>query len=197
MGARIQKITLPTLDYSAAAYFILSRAEAASNLARFDGVRYGLRNPQDSLLNMYKETRHDGFGTEVKTRIMVGNYVLSAGYAGQFYENAKCVQTLMRQEISDALKQCTAFIIPTSPAGAFTLGAFDNDKLQMDLQDYFTCAFNITGNPVISIPCGFTNNKLPIGLQIVAPHKAEGTMFAIAHAYEQHTAWHTMHPTGY
>lgn len=197
LGAQIKKITLPTLDYTAAAYFILSRAEAASNLARFDGVRYGVRAPSDSLQELYTHTRHDGFGPEVRSRIMVGNYVLSAGHAGQFYENAKRVQTLIRQEFVDAFASCTALVMPTSPSGAFKFGAFDHDKLQMDLQDYFTCPINIAGIPAVSIPCGFTKDKLPIGLQVVTTHRAESLMFKIAHAYEQQTAWHTMRPQGY
>lgn len=197
LGARIKKISLPSLDYTAAAYFILSRAEAASNLARFDGVRYGFRHESSSLVDMYSNTRHDGFGPEVKARIMVGNYVLSAGHAAQFYENAKRVQTLIRQEFIDAFKSVTALLLPTSPAGAFKFGAYDNDKLKMDLQDYFTCAMNISGNPAISIPCGFTAESLPIGLQLITPHKEESLMFKLAHAYEQQTEWHKKHPQGY
>ena len=197
LGAKIKKITLPTLDYTAAAYFILSRAEAASNLSRFDGVRYGLRSPADTLAHMYEESRHDGFGMEVKTRIIVGNYVLSAGHAAQYYENAKRVQTMIRHEFIDAFDSVTALIMPTSPGPAFTFGAFDDDKLQMDLQDYFTCAMNIAGIPAISIPCGFTHTNLPLGMQIITPHHAESLMFKIAHAYEQQTEWHKNHPALY
>jgi aspartyl-tRNA(Asn)/glutamyl-tRNA(Gln) amidotransferase subunit A len=197
MGATIKRITLPTLDYSAAAYFILSRAEAASNLARFDGVRYGMRAEEQALLDMYRETRHDGFGTEVKVRIMVGNYVLSAGYAAQFYENAKRVQTLIRQEFIDAFKSVNAIIMPTSPAGAFKFNAFEHDKLQMDLQDYFTCGVNIAGIPAISIPCGMSKEQLPFGMQIITAHEQEALMFKIAHAFEQQTPWHTLNPPHY
>jgi aspartyl-tRNA(Asn)/glutamyl-tRNA(Gln) amidotransferase subunit A len=195
MGAKIKKIEMPALDYATAAYFVLSRAEAASNLARFDGVRYGFRSPDSGTLEkMYSNTRHDGFGTEVKTRIMVGNYVLSSGHAADFYNNAKRVQGMIRHEFINAFKDVDLIVMPTHSAPAFTFGAFDVDKLQMDLQDYFTCPINLGGIPAISIPCGFTSNKLPIGFQLLAPHLGEHTMLKAAHAYEQRTQWHTMHP---
>jgi aspartyl-tRNA(Asn)/glutamyl-tRNA(Gln) amidotransferase subunit A len=195
LGAKVSNIDLPALDYSAAAYFIISRAEAASNLARFDGVRYGLRDKTaKTLAKMYFNTRHDGFGTEVKSRILIGNYVLSAGHAGDFYGNAKNVQRVIRQEFLDAFKEVDVLIMPTHPAPAFKFGAFDTDKLQMDLQDYFTCSMNLAGIPAISIPCGFTQSKMPIGFQIVGPHLSEDLIFQTAYAYEQATAWHTMHP---
>lgn len=198
LGASITDIALPALDYSAAAYFIISRAEAASNLARFDGVRYGLRDKNaKTLAQMYFNTRHDGFGAEVKSRIMIGNYVLSAGHAGDFYGNAKMVQRLIRREFLDAFKKVDVLIMPTHPAPAFKFGAFEKDKLQMDLQDYFTCSMNLAGIPAISIPCGFTSSKMPIGFQIVGPHLAEELIFQTAHAYEQATDWHTKHPELY
>ena len=194
-GATIKKISMPVLDYSAAVYFIVSRAEAASNLARFDGVRYGLRSKDAKTLEqIYSNTRRQGFGTEVKKRIIIGNYVLSAGHADAYYKKAKIVQAMMRQGFIDAFKDCTLLLMPTHPAPAFTFGAYDVDKLQMDLQDYFTCAMNLSGNPAISIPCGFTKSNLPIGFQLVGPHNGEETMFKVAHAYEQKTQWHTMHP---
>lgn len=198
LGATIHHVTLPAVDYSAAAYFVLSRAEAASNLARFDGVRYGFRNKKGTTLRaMYDETRHDGFGAEVKKRIMVGNYVLSAGHAAEFYGNAQKVKRLIRSQFVDAFKKVDVLLMPTHPAPAFKLGAFDLDPLQIDLQDYFTCPMNLAGIPAISIPCGISKNNLPIGFQIVAPHLAEDLMFQVAHAYEQATPWHTMHPKGY
>lgn len=197
-GAQIKRITLPTLDYAAATYFILSRAEAASNLARFDGVRYGLRNKKASTLSqMYHKTRHDGFGQEVRARILVGNYVISAGHAGQFYNNAKKVQRLISHEFSQAFKDVDVLIMPTHPAPAFKFGAFANNKLQMDLQDYFTCAMNLAGIPSLSLPCGMTTEKMPIGFQIVGPHLSEELLYRIGHAYQEKTAWHTIHPQGY
>jgi aspartyl-tRNA(Asn)/glutamyl-tRNA(Gln) amidotransferase subunit A len=198
LGATIKKITIPILDYSAAVYFIVSRAEAASNLARFDGVRYGFRSKEaQTLEQMYSNTRHDGFGPEVRMRIMIGNYVLSAGHADAYYKKAKQVQAMIRQAYVDTFKEVDLLIVPTSPTPAFKFGAFDVDKLQMDLQDYFTCPVNLAGNAAISIPCGFSQSNLPIGFQLVAPHLGEETMFKVAHAYEQQTPWHTMHPKGY
>lgn len=195
LGARIKKIKLPTLDYSAAVYFIISRAEAASNLARYDGVRYGLRDKNAHTLNeMYCNTRHDGFGAEVKSRILVGNYVLSAGHADAYYEKANKVRGLICQEFIDAFKDVSLLLMPTQPAPAFKLGAFNQDKLKMDLQDYFTCPMNLAGVPAISIPGGMTKNNLPIGFQLVGSHLSESIIFKAAHAYEQATAWHTLHP---
>jgi aspartyl-tRNA(Asn)/glutamyl-tRNA(Gln) amidotransferase subunit A len=195
LGATIHNVSLPSIEYSAAAYFILSRAEAASNLARFDGVRYGFRNKQAATLNaMYADTRHDGFGKEVKKRIMVGNYVLSSSKLGEFYDNAKKVQRLIRADFAKAFQEVDLLIMPTSPMAAFKIGEFAVDPLKMDLQDYFTCPMNIAGIPAISIPCGFTQDKLPIGFQLAGPHCAEERIFKAAHAYEQATPWHTMHP---
>lgn len=196
LGASIKRMKLATFGYSAATYFILSRAEAASNLARFDGVRYGLRDKKAKTLSeMYFNTRHDGFGQEVKARILIGNYVLSAGYADAYYEKAKLVQRMMCKEFNDAYKDVDLLVVPTAPCAAFKFGAFDQDKLQLDLQDYFTCASNLTGMPAISIPCGMTKSNLPIGFQLYGPHLAEELIFKTAHAYEQATQWHTMHPT--
>lgn len=196
-GVKIKRINLPTLDYSAAVYFIVSRAEAASNLARYDGVRYGLRDQKATTLEqMYSNTRHDGFGAEVRTRIIVGNYVLCAGYADKYYLNAKKVQAMMRKEVVDAFKEVNLLFLPTHPAPAFKFGAFDVDKLQMDLQDYFTCFANLTGIPGISVPCGMSSTGLPIGFQLVGPHLGEQQMFHAAHVYEQRTQWHTLTPKG-
>ncbi len=195
LGAIVQRINLPIMDYAAAVYFILSRAEAASNLARYDGVDYGLRDKEaQSLTAMYTGTRHDGFGPVVKERIMTGNYVLSAGHAAEFYNNAKKVQRLMRNEYAQIFKEFDMLISPVTPSGAFKFGAFDEDKLQMDLQDYFTCSVNIAGIPAIAIPCGFTKDNLPIGFQLMGPHLSESRLFQTAYAYEQVTPWHTMHP---
>lgn len=197
-GASIKHIQLPTLNYAAATYFILSRAEAASNLARFDGVRYGLRNKKASTLTkMYSETRHDGFGEEVRARILVGNYVLSAGHAGQFYNNAKKVQRLISHDFKQAFADIDVLVMPVHPAPAFKFGAFAHDKLKMDLQDYFTCAMNLAGIPSLSLPCGISGNNMPIGFQIVGPHLSEELLYQIGYAFQQHTDWHTKKPAGY
>lgn len=198
LGATVKRVTLPSLDYSAAAYFILSRAEAASNLARFDGVRYGLRDKKASTLQeMYAKTRHDGFGPEVRRRIMIGNYVLSVGYAGDFYHNAQKVQHAIRRNFLDSFKNCDVLVMPTHPAPAFKFGAFDANKLQMDLQDYFTCPANLAGIPALSVPCGMSSTQLPIGFQLVGPHLSEELLFKVGHAYELATPWHTMHPPSF
>lgn len=195
IGASIEHITLPAFEYSVAAYFILSRAEASSNLARFDGVRYGFRNKQESTLrSMYDNTRHDGFGREVKKRIMVGNYVLSAGHSGEFYDHAKQVKRLIRSQFINAFKEVDILLIPSQPAPAFKIGAYKLDSLKMDLQDFFTCPINLAGVPSISIPCGMSSKSLPIGLQLVGPHCAEELVYRVADAYERVTPWHTMHP---
>jgi aspartyl-tRNA(Asn)/glutamyl-tRNA(Gln) amidotransferase subunit A len=198
LGATVKTVSLPSLDYSAAAYFIVSRAEASSNLARFDGVRYGYRDSHaSSLADMYRNTRHDGFGPEVKARIMVGSYVLSSGKAGEFYENAKKVQRIIRKEFQQAFKDVDILLMPTQPAPAFAFGAYDVDKLQMDLQDYFTCPMNLAGVPALSIPCGFTQERLPVGLQLVGPHLSETLLYQVAHAYERSTQWTAEHPSQY
>ncbi|HEV2600673.1 MAG TPA: Asp-tRNA(Asn)/Glu-tRNA(Gln) amidotransferase subunit GatA [Candidatus Babeliales bacterium] len=198
LGAQIQRVSLPTLKFSAAAYFILSRAEAASNLSRFDGVRYGLRDEQAQTLGqMYSGSRRAGFGAEVKSRIMVGNYVLSAGHAADFYDNAKRVQQVIRHDFMKTFKDVDLLIMPTHPQAAFKFGAFDVDKLQMDLQDYFTCPINLAGVPAISLPCGFTKQNLPIGFQIVGPHLSEEALYKAAYSYETSTAWHMQHPKNF
>ena len=197
-GASIKHMQLPTLDYAAATYFIVSRAEAASNLARFDGVRYGLRDKTaKTLTKMYFDSRHDGFGQEVRSRILVGNYVLSAGHAGQFYNNAQKVQRLIRHEFQQAFDDVDVLVMPVHPAPAFKFGAFENDKLQMDLQDYFTCAMNLAGIPALALPCGMSSNTMPIGFQIVGPHLSEELLFQIGHVFQQETDWHTKTPAGY
>lgn len=198
LGATIKPVKMPTLDYSAAVYFILSRAEAASNLARFDGVRYGHRSSKaDTLADLYFNSRREGFGAEVRRRILIGNYVLSAGHSAEFYGNAQKVRALMRRECKQVLQDVDVLFIPTQAAPAFKFGAFDENRLQMDLQDYFTSSANITGNPAISIPCGFTSNNLPVGFQLMAGPLTEELLYQTGHAYEQATAWHTMHPGGY
>ena len=194
-GVFVKRIKLPALDYAAATYFVLSRAEAASNLSRFDGVRYGARseNVQD-LEEMYTRTRHDSFGKEVRVRLLVGNYVLSSGHAGEYYNNAQKVQRLIRYEFNEAFKDVDMVMMPTQACPAFKMGAFDNNKLQMDLQDYFTAAVNIAGVPGISVPCGFSKDGLPIGFQLIGPHLSESKLFQVGDAYQQITNWHTKHP---
>lgn len=197
-GATIKRIRIPKLSYSAAAYFIISRAEAASNLARFDGVRYGYRTPDaGNLSEMYRKTRQEGFGSEVKKRILVGNYVLSAGKSGEFYDNAKKAQALIRQDMLQVLQDVDVLLMPTHPAPAFKVGAFTANPLQADLLDYFTCGVNLAGVPALSIPCGFTRDQLPIGLQLIGPHLSEELLFKVGDAYQHLTDWHLRTPQGY
>ena len=198
LGAQIKKVSLPSMDYGAAIYFIISRAEAASNLARYDGALYGLRSADaNSLASLYANTRQEGFGTEVKARILIGNYVLSAGHADAFYNNAKKAQMIMRQEFIKIFEEVDVLLAPTHPAPAFAFGAFAHNKLQMDLQDYFTCVANIVGIPALALPCGFSKEKLPIGMQLIGPHLSEELLFQVADAYEQQTSWHLQHPQEY
>lgn len=194
-GAVISEIDLTTLDYGAATYFIISRAEAASNLSRFDGVRYGYRSKDaNNLEQLYTKSRSEGFGTEVKVRMMIGNYVLSAGYAAKFYHNAQKVQSLIRQDFANAFSKVDLLLMPSQACPAFEIGKFDNNKLQMDLQDYFLCSANLAGVPAISIPCGLSKENLPLGFQLIGPHLSEQLMFQVGHAYQQLTDWHKKHP---
>jgi aspartyl-tRNA(Asn)/glutamyl-tRNA(Gln) amidotransferase subunit A len=194
LGAQLVHVSLSLMDYAAAVYFMVSRAEAASNLARFDGVRYGYRAPDSpDLATMYARTRSEGFGHTVKQRILVGNYVLSAGHADQYYKSAKTVQALMRTQFLEIFKQVDLLFAPVSPTPAFTFGSVSG--FELDLQDYFTASANLTGLPALAVPCGFTRDKLPIGFQIIGPDLTEELLYQAAYAYEQSTPWHTHHPT--
>lgn len=194
-GVRVKKITLSTLDYCAASYFIISRAEAASNLARFDGIRYGDRAQSEDLNELYEQTRRQGFGAEVKARILMGNYVLSVGHAGQFYNNAQLVRRAIRKELTQAFQDVDVLVMPSHAVPAFKLGAFDNDKLAMDLQDYFTAPVNLTGVPGLSIPVGFSSDGKPLGMQLIGPNLSESLLFKLGHAFQQETDWHKKHPS--
>jgi aspartyl-tRNA(Asn)/glutamyl-tRNA(Gln) amidotransferase subunit A len=194
-GAEIVEVSLPHTKYAVAVYYIIATAECSANLARFDGVRYGKRaaNPKD-ILDMYGRTRAEGFGPEVKRRIILGTYVLSSGYYDAYYNRAQKVRHLIGEDFRLAFEQCDALLTPTSPTAAFKIGERTQDPLQMYLADIFTIAVNLAGTCGISIPCGFTSDKLPIGLQIIGPRWGEECMFRVAHAYEQATAWHKEKP---
>jgi len=195
LGAELVPLKLPLMDFGAAVYFMVSRAEAASNLARFDGVRYGYRDKEaESLEAMYAKTRARGFGRVVKERIIIGNYVLSAGHADEYYKRAKHVQSLMREQFLEAFKSVDVLFAPVSPIPAFKFDAFGVDSLAMDLQDYFTCPANLTGLPALAVPCGFTKAKLPTAFQLYGPDLSEKLLFETGYAYEQATPWHTKHP---
>ena len=194
-GAEIVEVSLPHTKYAVAVYYIIATAECSANLARFDGVRYGRRaeNPKD-ILDMYGRTRAEGFGAEVKRRIILGTYVLSSGYYDAYYNRAQKVRHMIAEDFRLAFEQCDALLTPTSPTPAFKIGERTQDPLQMYLADIFTIAVNLAGICGVSIPCGFTSGKLPIGLQIIGPKWGEECMFRVAHAYEQATPWHKEKP---
>ena len=195
LGARSVEIELPHTKYAVAAYYILATAEASSNLARYDGVRYGYRvEGAAGLHQMYNETRKEGFGPEVKRRIMLGTYSLSAGYYDAYYLKAQKVRTLIKKDFDDAFRSVDVIVTPTTPTAAFKIGEKSEDPLQMYLSDIFTISINLAGNPGISIPCGFTSENLPIGLQIVGRPFEENLVLRGAYALEQATEWHQKKP---
>ena len=194
LGAVPVEISLPHTEYAIAAYYILATSEASSNLARYDGVKYGLRAEGRDLMDMYMKTRSQGFGAEVKRRIMLGTYALSSGYYEAYYKKAQQVRTLIKKDFDDAFSKIDIIVTPTSPTAAFKLGEKTSDPLQMYLSDIFTISANLAGVPAISIPCGFTSDSLPIGLQMIGKHFDEETIFRAAHAYERSTDWHRRKP---
>jgi aspartyl-tRNA(Asn)/glutamyl-tRNA(Gln) amidotransferase subunit A len=186
LGCEIVEVSLPHTKYAIPAYYLVATAEASSNLARFDGVRYGHRAAGvRSLSDMYRRTRDEGFGAEVKRRIMLGTYALSAGYYDAYYLKAQRVRTLLTRDFEDAFKKVDAIVAPTSPTAAFKLGEKVDDPLAMYLADIYTVTANLAGIPGISIPCGQTREKLPIGLQIFGKHFDEATILRVANAYEK------------
>jgi len=189
-GATIAEVALPHSVHAVAVYYLVATAEASSNLARFDGVRYGYRTPRaDTLGQMYDRTRDEGFGAEVKRRVMLGTYVLSAGYYDAYYLKAQQVRTLMRRDYDAAFRGVDLIATPTVPTPAFRLGERIDDPLQMYLADVFTVAANLTGLPAISVPCGFTTDRLPLGFQLTGRAMDEPTLLRVADAYEQATGF--------
>jgi aspartyl-tRNA(Asn)/glutamyl-tRNA(Gln) amidotransferase subunit A len=186
LGAQIVDVELPHAKYSIAVYYIIATAEASSNLARYDGVRYGHRteDPED-LRQMYRRTRDEGFGAEVKRRIMLGTYVLSSGYYDAYYLKAQKVRTLIQQDFLEAFDVCDAVLTPTTPTPAFRLGEKTDDPLSMYLNDIYTCMANLAGVPGVSVPCGLSSTGLPIGFQLMGRHWGESTILRLADAYEQ------------
>ena len=186
LGAEIVDVALPHAKYAIAVYYIIATAEASSNLARFDGVRYGFRaEDTPELRQMYRRTREEGFGAEVKRRIMLGTYVLSAGYYDAYYLKAQKVRTLIENDFLTAFQNCDAIITPTSPSIAFALGEKVDDPLAMYLNDIYTVTANLSGVPGISVPCGLSAERLPIGFQLLGSYWSEPTLFKLAHAYEK------------
>jgi aspartyl-tRNA(Asn)/glutamyl-tRNA(Gln) amidotransferase subunit A len=190
LGAHLEEISLPHTEYAVSAYYIIAPSEASSNLARYDGVRYGFRSPHcESLRDMYTKTRAQGFGAEVKRRIMIGTYALSAGYYDAYYLKAQRVRTLIKRDFEKAFERVDVIMTPTSPEVAFRIGEKVDDPLKMYLSDIFTIPCNLAGLPGISVPCGFNSEGLPIGLQILGKPFDEETILRVGHNYEIHTGW--------
>lgn len=194
LGAEVEEVSLPHTDYALPVYYLIAPAEASANLARYDGVRYGLREERESLEGMYRATRGQGFGSEVKRRIMLGAYALSAGYYDAYYLKAQKVRTLIKGDFDAAFEEVDVIIGPTSPTTAFRIGEKVDDPLQMYLSDVFTLSMNLAGICGLSLPCGFDEEGLPIGMQVMGPAFGEGEVLRVAHAYEQATDWHTWRP---
>jgi aspartyl-tRNA(Asn)/glutamyl-tRNA(Gln) amidotransferase subunit A len=193
LGATIEEVSLPHTDYALSTYYIIAPAEAMANLARYDGVRYGLSVQDDDIWQTYAETRNQGFGREVKRRILLGAYALSAGYYDAYYRKAQQIRTLVRQDFETAFQSVDALLAPTTPTTAFRIGEKASDPYQMYLSDVYTVPINIAGICGVSIPCGFADG-LPIGMQIIGPPLAEDVILGIAHAFEQATDHHSRHP---
>jgi len=194
LGAEIQDISCPRFPYGLPTYYIIAPSEASSNLARYDGVKYGTRKNNDSLMSMYTKTRAEGFGPEVKRRIMIGTYALSAGYYDAYYLKAQKVRTLIKQDFEAAFESVDVLVCPTSPTTAFKAGEKVDDPLSMYLSDLMTIPVNLAGLPGMSLPCGFDDQGLPIGLQLIGNALREDLLFEVGYAYEQATEWHRQVP---
>ena len=194
-GAQIKEVSLPHTEYCLAVYYILAPSEASSNLSRFDGIRYGYQaKDTTNLLSLYEKTRGEGFGPEVKRRIMLGTYALSSGYYDAYYAKAQKVRTLIKQDFDKAFAEVDIIATPTAPTPAFKPGDKAEDPLQMYLSDIFTISCNLAGLPGVSLPCGFSSQKLPIGLQLLGKPFDEGRLLSVAHQYQQATEWHRQVP---
>ena len=199
LGARTVTVRLPHTRYGVAAYYVIAPSEASSNLARYDGVKYGLRSsdaaePANTLIDMYRRTRSQGFGPEVQRRILLGTYALSAGYYDAYYRKASQVRTLIMRDFAKAFESCDLIASPVTPTPATPIGAHSDDPLAMYLTDVYTLPANLAGLPGISVPCGFSGQGLPIGLQLMAGHFQEELLLAAAHAFEQATDFHQRKP---
>jgi aspartyl-tRNA(Asn)/glutamyl-tRNA(Gln) amidotransferase subunit A len=193
-GAQVIPVSLPHTEYALPVYYLIAPAEASANLARYDGVRFGLRCPSDSLLEMFTRSRGHGFGSEVKRRIMLGTYALSAGYYDEFYGQAQKVRTLLKQDFDNVFQQVDVVAAPVAPTTAFKLGEHTDDPLAMYLEDVFTLPANLAGIPAIAFPVGFDRSHLPVGMQLMAAPFREDVLFRIARSYQQVTQWHLQIP---
>ncbi len=193
-GAKTVEVSLPHSPYGIATYYLICMAEASSNLSRYDGVKYGFRSEAPTLDEMYRSSRSEGFGPEVKRRILLGTFVLSAGYYDAYYRKAQQVRTLIRHDFESAFESCDVLATPTSPGPAWPLGERVDDPLKMYLSDIFTVTVNLAGLPGLSVPCGFTGAGLPVGLQLIGRPLDEATLLAVGQAYQRETDWHTAVP---
>ena len=194
LGAQVQPIHLPHTEYALPVYYLIAPAEASANLARYDGVRFGLREPSDTILDMFRETRGAGFGAEVKRRIMLGTYALSAGYYDAYYGQAQKVRTLIQQDFTQAFTTVDLIAAPVAPTTAFRIGEHGDDPLAMYLEDVFTLPANLAGVPGLSFPVGFDSQGLPVGMQLMGPLFGEEILFRAAYLYQQATQWHLRKP---
>jgi aspartyl-tRNA(Asn)/glutamyl-tRNA(Gln) amidotransferase subunit A len=194
LGAEVREVSLPHTDLALPVYYLIAPAEASANLSRYDGIRYGLSAPGATLWDTYRQTRGQGFGSEVKRRIMLGAYALSAGYYDAYYLKAQQVRTLIKRDFDEAFRQVDVIACPVTPTTAFRIGEKVADPLQMYLSDVFTLAVNLAGICGLSLPCGFDAAGLPIGLQLIAAAFEEETILQAAYAYEQATEWHVRRP---
>jgi aspartyl-tRNA(Asn)/glutamyl-tRNA(Gln) amidotransferase subunit A len=190
MGASVHEISLPHTKYALPVYYLIAPAEASANLARFDGIRFGYSENEGNLLALFKNSRGNSFGAEVKRRIMLGTYALSAGYYDAYYNQAQKVRTLIKQDFEIAFGQVDVIAAPVAPSTAFKIGEHLNDPLAMYLEDIFTLPINLAGVPGIALPVGFDTQQLPIGMQLLGSHFREDQLFKIAHAYQLTTDWH-------
>jgi aspartyl-tRNA(Asn)/glutamyl-tRNA(Gln) amidotransferase subunit A len=197
-GAVFKTISLPATDYALAAYYLIACAEASSNLARYDGVKYGIRaKDYDDLIDLYARSRSEGFGDEVKRRIILGTYALSSGYYDAYYLKAQKVRTLIVREYEEAFASCDAILTPTSPTTAFKIGEKTDDPLSMYLSDVYTVPVNIAGLPALSMPCGLDDQGLPVGVQLIGPAFGEQAILDIANAYEKAGGFPDADPAGW
>ena len=196
LGASVREISLPYTEYALPVYYLIAPAEASANLARYDGVRFGLRDQAAQVLDLYKNTRGSGFGQEVKRRIMLGTYALSAGYYDAYYGQAQKVRTLIKRDFEQAFTQVDAIATPVAPTTAFRIGEHSDDPLSMYLEDIFTLPTNLAGVPGLAFPVGFDEKGLPVGMQLMGPDFHEEVLFRLAHAYQQVTGWHLEVPAG-
>lgn len=195
LGAQVMTVPLPHTRYALPVYYLIAPAEASANLARFDGIRYGPRQPAEAMWDVFRRTRGKGFGAEVKRRIMLGTYALSAGYYDAYYGQAQKVRTLIKRDFERAFESVDVIAAPVAPTTAFKIGGHGDDPLSMYLEDVFTLPANLAGVPGLAFPVGFDPEGLPIGMQLMGPHFREEVLFRAAHAYQQVTKWHQRTPS--